>query len=314
MAKILVAEGDSWFALSDKKLLKIGGIRRTDVINELEKLGYDDIESVADISDTIESMAYSDDHFKKFKDELQELDDPPCAILLSGGGNDITGKALEMMLNDQRSDSYSSNPLNEKVVNGVIDGHLQEAYLKLLKKIDDLCKDTFKNENQKKIPVLVHGYAYPIPDGRSFANKKSEGNLLVGLFELLDPLIEKDIPGPWLRSAFENRSYSRLKETTCIMAKLVDLFNCMLKRLCNENFCKICVKHVDVRDCFKKNAQDNNKDYMKNYEKYWDDEFHPSEKGFKLIAEQFDKVIKEAIENLTPNSDPSNRNEVRPII
>ena len=30
---------------------------------------------------------------------------------------------------------------------------------------------------------------------------------------------------------------------------------------------------------------------MKNYEKYWDDEFHPSEKGFKLIAKKFNAVI-----------------------
>ena len=294
--KVLVAEGDSWFALSDKKFLEIGGIKRTDIINELETLGYD-IESVSKVSDTVESMAYSKDQWEKLKDELQELDKPPCAILLSGGGNDITGRALNMMLNHKKSDSYSHNPLNEKVVEGVIDGHLREAYLKLLEKINELCKKKFNSDNQMKIPVLVHGYVYPIPNGRGFS-KKNEGNLLFSLFKMFDPLIEPDIPGPWLQPAFEKRGYFRLKETTCIIAKLIDRFNSMLKGLCNKSFSKICVKHVDVRDCFKENAQ-NNEDYMKNYEKYWDDEFHPTEYGFNLIAKKFHCVI----QNLTSTKD-----------
>ena len=229
MAKqVLVAEGDSWFALSEKKLLKAGGIKRTDVINELKKLGYD-IESVADISDKIESMAYSEDQLDRFKEEIEELNKPPHAILLSGGGNDVTGRALEMMLKHKKSHSYSpSKPFNEDVVRGVIEGHLHETYLKLLKEIDAFCKEKFNNTNQGKIPVLIHGYAYPIPDGRGFANKKSEGNLLFGLFDLLDPLIEMDIPGPWLQPAFRNKGYFRLKVTTDIMKKLIDRFNCML--------------------------------------------------------------------------------------
>ena len=283
--KMLVAEGDSWFALS-----KITGIKYidkdiTDVINELKKMKNNgqklyDVKSVARAGDTIGSMAYSEDQFNKFK---QLLDKRPDVILLSGGGNDITGKVLEIMLNDRRSDSYSSSqnsePLNENVVKGVINGHLREAYLKLLKKIDKLCKANFNN-NSNKIPVLVHGYAHPIPDGEDFG-----GDYIPGL------------PGPWLEPAFENRGYSDLKEKTCIMKGLIDRFNCMLKNLCSKEFTKICVKHVDVKGCFEENAENTGVDYMKDYDKYWDDEFHPSECGFKLVAQKFDEVIKQTIED-----------------
>ena len=143
--KMIVAEGDSWFALSKKTKLKIP-IRYlkkdiTDVLNELKKIEQDGkkcykIKSSADTGHTIGSMAYSESQFKDFKDLLEKY--KPKVILLSGGGNDITGKVLEMMLNDKRSDDYSpknsaKQPLNRAIVKQIINVHIRKAYKKLLR-------------------------------------------------------------------------------------------------------------------------------------------------------------------------------------
>lgn len=302
MTKVLVAEGDSWFALSEYKPWYIRiliGIKRTDVINELKNFNYD-IESVADTSHTIESMAYSKDQFDQFKKEIKKSSEPPSAILLSGGGNDITGKVLEMMLNHKNSDSYSSNPLNEKVVKGVIDGRLQEAYLKLLNKIDGLCQTQFNNASSN-IPVLVHGYAYSIPNGKNInivrrrAFRRGSGPRRK----------EVRIKGPWLQPAFEERGYFCLEEMTCIMQELTNRFNCMLKKLCEtERFSNIYVRHVDLRKCWETKLEDDD------YEKYWDDELHPSKKGFKLIAQKFDKLIAQKFDKVIKQTieDQDNQN------
>ena len=140
----------------------------------------------------------------------------------------------------------------------------------LLKKINkELCEANYNN-NSNKIPVLVHGYAHPIPDGEDFG-----GDYIPGL------------PGPWLKPAFENKGYFGLEEKACMMKKLIDRFNCMLKDLCEtENFSHIDVQHVDLRACLSSNLENDD------YEKYWADELHPTKKGFKLIAKEFHCVIK----------------------
>lgn len=164
--KVLVAEGDSWFALPDKKALGIG-VKETDVIDELERMEDNDkkiykVKLLANHGDKLSSLD-DKDQFYEFAKTLLKLKNPPCAILLSGGGNDIP-KNLCKMLNDNGSSAQSSNPLNESEVNKVIVG-LRGEYLKLLTKINHLCAALFNNT---KIPVLVHGYAYSVPDGRQF--------------------------------------------------------------------------------------------------------------------------------------------------
>ena len=289
MAKI-IAEGDSWFVLSKWKKykvvsLKIFGIKRTDVIKELEELGYD-IERVADSGDRIEEMADSEDQFKEIEKKLQKLDEPPLAILFSGGGNDIQD-SLKTMLNNKNSSTQNSNPLNENEVKNFIN-RLSVAYRNLLTKINNLCAALSYNT---KIPVLIHGYAYSVPNGYRFGHKKSEGNLS---FALLGDVLFRGELGPWLQPIFKKKGYavdSDLAEMACIMKKLANYFNDMLKAFdpYKNAFPKIYVQHVDLRQCWV-NKLDND------YQKYWDDEFHPSEKGFQLIAAEFDKVI----QNLTP--------------
>ena len=84
------------------------------------------------------------------------------------------------------------------------------------------------------------------------------------------------------------------------MEKLIDQFNCMIHDLDPNNklFSHIYVQHVDVRHCWINELRDGK------YHKYWADEFHPTKKGFKLIAKKFHCVIK----NLTPIPVRDNQN------
>ena len=273
--KVLVAEGDSWFALPDKEVFGIG-LKQTDVIDELEKLEdnknkkFYKVKLLANHGDKLSCLG-GKDQFYEFAETLLKLKKPPHAILLSGGGNDIPKNLCEM-LNDNGSPAQNSNSLNENEAEKVIAG-LRLEYLKLLSKINHLCAAL---SNKKKIPVLVHGYAYAVPDGRPF-------RLNIGSYT-----VEKT--GPWLQPTFKAKGYNDLKKNTKTMEKLIDQFNCMILNLDphNKRFSHIYVQHVDVRQRWKNKLDLQNDN---NYRKYWADEFHPTKKGFKIIAKKFHCVI-----------------------
>ena len=251
---VLVAEGDSWF--DSPSLRDLWG---SDIPEELEDLDYQ-VESVADSSDTLEEMAYSRKQFRKLARRLKWLaraGETPRAILLSGGGNDCTGAVLEGLLNHSQSGLPT---LNEDMVKCLIDVHLCEAYKHLIRLITGLCDELFKPS--KPIPVLVHGYAYAVPDGR-------------GIFRL---------PSFWLKPAFEKKGYTDLKKNTETIKKLIDRFNDMIASLCKvKGFGH--VRHVDVRDCLTNDLENDQ------YQNDWIDELHPTDGGFKRIAEKFKEII-----------------------
>lgn len=239
---ILVAEGDSWF--------RYPGI---DVLSALDDIGYD-IVSVANAGDTIESMAYEERQLDGLTRELDNLADTnkiPSAILISGGGNDFTGSALEVLLNYSHPDL---SPLNEPIIGAAIDERLRKAYEHLVLEITEATTEFFGNP----VRILIHGYGHPVPDGRGFW----------GGFWLL--------PGPWLKPAFDKKGHQSEETNTDTMEKLVNRFNAMLGTVALGSEY---VDYVDVRPCLS-NATD--------YKDHWADELHPTGDAFRRIAEAFD--------------------------
>ena len=116
-----------------------------------------------------------------------------------------------------------------------------------------------------KIPILIHGYDYAVPDGRGVR------------------FLVKTVSGPWFKPAFKKKGYRDLAENTKTIKKLTGRFNEMLSNL-SAGFPH--VHHVDVRKSLKNS--------LKNelYKDYWANEFHPTDKEFKLVAKKFHKVIK----------------------
>src|SRR6185436_17159820 len=162
---LLVAEGDSWF---DYPFYDVLGI--------LEDLHNFRVESVAHKGDTIEEMAYDDNQLDGLDRKLQHIQNDgrvPRAFLLSGGGNDIAGQEFAVLLNHRAS---ALGTLNPRIIDGIINERVRFAFLSVIATMTRLSKLYFG----RVTPILIHGYSYPVPDGRGY---------LGGAWVL---------PGPWL--------------------------------------------------------------------------------------------------------------------
>jgi len=247
-AGLLVAEGDSWF---DYPL--------HDVLSLLEdEHGYD-VESVAHKGDRVEDMAYSKGQFEEFARRLEKLlrqGRVPNAILLSGGGNDIAGEEFAMLLNHAASGLPS---INQDIVRGVIDVRLRNAFAFLISGLTEISRQ-FLN---RPIPIVTHGYDYPVPDGRGF----------LGGF---GPL-----PGPWLQPGFQHKGYLDPKANLKMMHELMDAFNTMVQQVSGSSTFPH-VHYVDLRTTLATGPT---------YKKDWANELHPTESGFEKVTAKFAAAI-----------------------
>jgi hypothetical protein len=243
-AGLLVAEGDSWFDYPG-----------TDVLGMLEdEFGYD-IESVANKGDRVEDMAYGGGQLDKFSRTLERVlrrGTVPTAILLSGGGNDVAGDEFRVMLNHRDSPIAGIDP---RVIDGVINNRIFYAYITIIASITAVCKD----KTGSSVPILVHGYDYPVADGRGF----------FGGFWLL--------PGPWLEPGFREKGFAARAERDAITKSLIDSFNVMLGKLVALPQFQH-VSYVDLRHTLPTGAS---------YKDWWDNELHPTRKGFRKVAARF---------------------------
>lgn len=244
----LVAEGDSWFDYPF-----------TDVLKCLEDLHGYDVDSVAHRGDRVEDMAYSDgqldDFVRTIERNLRRGIDPPKAILLSGGGNDIAGDEFAMLLNHWRSPRKG---LSESILRGVIDERLRDSYLTILATVTEVCRARLG----AKIPILVHGYDYAVPDGRGFWGGWGP------------------LPGPWLEPGFEMKAVPGFERQSTVNA-LIDRFNTMLDGVVRTNGLEH-VRYVDLRGDLPNGA---------GYRQWWANELHPTERGYAKVAGRFAAVL-----------------------
>jgi lysophospholipase L1-like esterase len=247
--ELLIAEGDSWF---DYPL--------HDVLRILEDhYGYD-VESVAHRGDRVEDMAYAEGQLEEFcrlVEKALRRGSTPKAILLSGGGNDVAGDEFGMLLNHASSGIAG---LNESIVKGVIDERAKLAYVTIISKITEVCKYYIPNG---AVPILIHGYDYPVPDGRGF---------LGGWWFL---------PGPWLEPGFREKGFYELPKRISIAKDLMDRFNEMIKTLpSTPDFSH--VHYINLR---------NTLSTAQNYKDDWANELHPTKDGFVKVTARFAEVL-----------------------
>lgn len=252
----LIAEGDSWF---DYPLF--------DVLEMLEDDGWK-IESAAHKGDNLEDMAHDEtqlDRLARAFSKFRQHGVQPKAILLSGGGNDIAGDEFPVLLNHANSGLPT---LNDQVVAGLIDTRLRHALASLLGTLATFSKNFFGSAK----PILVHGYGYPVPDGRGY---------LGGAWIL---------PGPWLEPGFRRKGHfgrSPAQQAQALQANarelraLIDRYNAMVKSLASS---LSGVHYVDLRGLL-------TSDPAKAYKKDWNDELHPTRAGFRRVADEFAKVL-----------------------
>lgn len=247
---LLIAEGDSWFDFPGDDVLAI-----------LENDFNYRIESVAHKGDTVEGIAYDPTQVRTLARAFEHVRQDgrvPRAILLSGGGNDIAGDEFAILLNHAQS---QLTPLNMRIVEGVLDERLRFAIGSVIGAITTLSQSLFG----KKIPVLMHGYGYPVPDGRGF----------LGGFWVL--------PGPWLKPGFVAKGYHDIRQCCTILEDLIDRFNGLLQSIAGSPGFEH-ITYVDMRPLL-------SNELPKLYKKSWTDELHPTDDGFKLVAEKLDQEI-----------------------
>ncbi len=249
-AGVLIAEGDSWFDYPMQ-----------DVLGLLEDTYLYDVESVAHKGDCVEDMAHSKGQFAEFARRLEKVlrdGKVPRAILLSGGGNDIAGDEFAILLNHAAS---TLPPLNEDIVRGVIDVRLKEAYARIISALTAIAQKYLN----RPIPIITHGYDYPVPDGRGF---------LGGWWQL---------PGPWLKPGFQKKGHDSLVTNTMLIGQLIDRFNVMLATVSSiPEFAH--VQYLDLRGTLKRDGT---------YKKDWANELHPSQTGFALVTKKFADAIEQ---------------------
>lgn len=255
---ILIAEGDSWFDFPGAD----------DVLDVLEDFGFD-VRTAAHRGDTLESMVYDDDQIGKtcrlFRKVSERGDgDRVRAILLSGGGNDIAGPALSMLLNHRDS---GLDPVSEPQLAAVFEDRLGTALVALVEKVT-ICSQYYFD---RRVPVILHGYARPVPDGRGIGPWNA-------------------FAGPWLSPSFEEKGWrvrkdrSELMEATGVMARLIDKFNEMAMGIASQSVFDH-VHYVDLRAALPNDASNDD------YRDEWNDELHPEDPGFERIANLYRDLI-----------------------
>ncbi len=238
---IIVAEGDSWFDYPP-------GV---DILNWMHvDHGYS-VQQFSHYGDTLENMIYGEENAPtKPTDFLIRAIEHhrPRAFLFSGGGNDVAGPELRPFLNHAQS---GLPPLRLDYAEQVFNENVRRAYEHLLDAFQGAEIDT---------PVFAHGYAYPVPDGRSV-------NLLIWR-----------IAGPWLKPHFDEKQWG-CREASQTMRTLIDMFNEMLADL-EDDYPKQ-FHHVDLR----KEVHDAD----------WVNELHVTDKCYRRIARRFEEAIQRTI-------------------
>ncbi|BAQ67154.1 trypsin-like peptidase domain-containing protein [Geminocystis sp. NIES-3709] len=246
---ILVAEGDSWFDYAPAGL---------DIIACLKHFFNYKIYNVSKAGDTLDNMAwgttFDQRRWQRDRSPLEETlaaieKHRPPVVLLSGGGNDIAGDELLSFLNHKIS---GLPPLRSDYTRFM----LKDYFLQIFRFIS--------NEIWKKdanIHIVVHGYGYPIPDGRAVIR-----------------LLGFSFVGPWLRPALVAKGYEQRTEQQQIMRDLIDDFNSMLEQFAATDSR---LHYVDLRSLISDSD--------------WQNELHLKNSGYRRVAGAFNQVIRPLI-------------------
>ena len=185
--------------------------------------------------------------------------DAPKAVLMGGGGNDLVDPPLpadftltrlyQMLVEDAAS---AKTALIEDEVKALIDVELKGYYVKILDRVTIATT----------VPILLHGYDYPIPDGQASAT---------GL-------------GPWLKHVFHAKGIE-MPMSTAVMRILICRLNKMLETLPTKYPGR--VHTLKLNGILEKEAG-----FAANYRRYWANELHATDEGFDILAQVVHEKLK----------------------
>ena len=259
----LLAWGDSWFQLDHP----LAGQDGWDLARSLARLGWNTAGFALHSSEglTLQEMA----HVQKrtgfyrtvYASTLQA--NRPLAILIDGGGNDVhhNPSLNQSQLHRLAAPAGSSSPLMPDAVRQFVYGNLHAHLSTVLKNLVDV--------TQGSIPIFVHGYDHPIPDGIGFGQ----------------PLLNI----PWL-DPLNNRNLYSLARGAEVMQLLIDELNKMIGEAVAP-FAAQGVRHLNLTGTLA--AQPGYS--LSHYRPWWLNELHPTEKGYDVLAAVVDQAITAAL-------------------
>ena len=241
LRKPLAAFGDSWL-----NWLPI----YPELIGALPAVGYEVVLLESDNGRTLADMAAIVPQFASLlaDDTVQKPDFK--ALLVGGGGNDI----VQPLANPGASWLFkmlvpnaptAAKALKKDVVTDFIDRVLFGHYQAILREL----------RAATAVPILVHGYDYPVPDGR-------------------DAKIFGVGPGPWLKPVFDARGLGDLAINREVMRVLIKRLNDMVTRVV-KGFPNV----HQVKFTGKLATQP-----PANWATMWDNELHPKKVGYDRLA------------------------------
>ncbi len=259
----LLAQGDSWFDYPPG----------TDLIDCLHSNHGHRITNIAVAGSTLNDEAYgpvprelfglpfgspqSDDPSRIVELVHRIQTDRPQGLLLSAGGNDVAGDPFFSFLNNSES---GLNPLNPQVLQGVVTETFQAGYEYI---IDHALAAA--QEVHITLPIFLHGYDYPWPDGRAVISFLGWG------------------VGPWFDPVFKvknfpNNNAQDLQRRHDILIPLIDAVNAMQLALAQKYPGQ--VFHVDLTHTLQTQGD-------------WANELHPGNPGFAALAAKIDASLQQ---------------------
>jgi hypothetical protein len=130
---------------------------------------------------------------------------------------------------------------------------------RLLQGIIALCD---QHPNARKVPLLLHGYDHPYPDGRGTLGTDWSA---------------------WLGPAFVQRGYAFGEATVAAMRRLIDELNQMQATVAGGFAGR--VHHVRLTGTLPATPDD--------YRRFWGNELHPTPEGFGLLAARLLEAVQQ---------------------
>ncbi|WP_077002343.1 Dyp-type peroxidase domain-containing protein [Variovorax sp. KK3] len=255
----LLGWGDSWFNLNHPLTTLDWDLARS-----LAELGWDTagFSAYSDAGLTLREMAAVAPRTGFYRLVRQRM---PRAILLDGGGNDVHERDRDPQglwfptspLHHLAAPAGSTPPLNPQAVADFVHGQLRGRLDTVLANLVEATQGT--------IPILVHGYDHPIPDGSHFP-----------------------FGAPWL-DPVNDRSLYTLDQGRTVMRLLIDELNTMIAAAVVP-FAARGARHLPLTGTLALQPE-----YGTNYRRWWLNELHPTKEGYDALAAVADIAITAAV-------------------
>lgn len=189
---------------------------------------------------------------------------PMKAVILGGGGNDLTKSSMSWMTKEPEKSKHTRlysmlNPAAKKPSDaltaelGTFLKELSSNYCKIL--------EILTQPHAPDVPILIHGYDYPIPDGTAYLK-------YAGL-------------GPWLQNVFHARNMTNDEFNRGVMKILIEELNKTISELPDKVDKKIAgrIVHLNFPGTLDTKPP-------AAYKKYWFNELHPNRDGYLVLAQK----------------------------